>query len=435
MDLQAVVDWLDRYEAALSAVAAIIVILGLLLSPLRSWLLGRAKSSEPAASPASSPPPREESPHRAVFVAPFEVAGDDQVLAVGLASELSNALSRTAGVEVVLAAEAADYVVSGTLLPHTDQMRVLARLSDRRGGRQLWAQDYELAREGFFHVQREITGAIVTEIGGELMSREFERMRFSTTESNDAWALTVHSANMVIQQRGGATTWDEAIGYAERAVAIDPDYAPAHGRLAALRSERISQFLSPDIAADVAATRAAADRASTLASFDPYVMMNCGQAWTLIGELTRGRDAIEQAHRAVPYDVLCWQFRWINIALSGDAEAIAAELPRVTAEIARYPNHPIGPFLWGVVGLMRVDTGDVPGAIEALRRCHDAAPGVGTYSAGLAALLHATGRTEEAAAIVRGMRERGFRLNRAYVDELAVAIPSSAIPALVAEIL
>lgn len=164
-------------------------------------------------------------------------------------------------------------------------------------------------------------------------------------------------------------------------------------------------------------------------------MMNCGQAWTLIGEISRGREALDQARRAVPHDVLCWQFHWINIAMSGDANVIEHELPRVEQEIGRYPNHPMGPLLWGCCGFMKAVAGDPEGAINALRRCYDVAPGIAAYAASLAALLHVTGKPDDARVIVQDLSDRGFKLTSDYMANYRAAISQTPIPGLLADLL
>lgn len=426
MLLQSIIDWLDEYEAALSALAALAVLAGLVLAPLR-FLAVRRRSAAAVAVPDVSAPEAQAAPaprvRRTVFVAPFACVGDEDrigVLALGLGTELGNALALTSGTRVVLTEAGADYIVSGSVLDTGDDIRVLARLVNREG-EQLWSHGYDSPLAGFLGTQRDLCAAIVTELGGEFMSREFERMQISTTQNMDAWAHTVHSAHMVIQRGGGPTVWDEAIEEARKAVALDPGYAAAHARLAALHGERVVCFVSRDVPADIEAARGSAERGMALAAHDPYVLMNCGQGWNHAGQPQRAREVLERAHRALPHDLLCSFFRWSNLAITGSEAEMRAATTEIAGEIERYPTHPLHPALYGVAGLLALQLGDATAACSSLRHTYETWPGVAYYSVAYAAALANLGDSDAAQRVMDDLTARGFDVSPTYLDALREA--------------
>lgn len=427
MNLDLILDWLDRNEGVLSAIAAMVVILGLLLTPLRLLVKRgrRSGAASPEAEAGDSVPLS--GVGRTVYIATFQSIGDDDslsVMALGIGTELGHALSRTSGTRVVLTEDRARYGVSGSLMQVGEEIRVLARLADN-SGEQIWSHAYDAPREGFLSLQREICADIATEIGGEFMSREFENMSFSRTSSTDAWAHTVHSAHMVIQRGGGANTWNDAIDEANKAIDLDPSYAQAHARLAALHGERIGNFVSPDIRADRDAAIACAERAIELGAHDPFVLMNSGQGLSNAGEAERGRELLERAHRAIPHDALCSVFLWNNFLSTGTEAELRDAIVQGERELQRYPNHPLAAIVHGTVGAMHLHIGEIEASRALLRRSYNAAPGIAYFGACYAVALHALGSGSDAEVVIDDYVARGFRLNAEFVATWAAAVPRS----------
>lgn len=430
MSLDTLTQWLTTNESALSAVAALIIIVGLLLSPFGRFLRGSERRNKVKTNrlEASSSGTR-----RAIFISPFTTIGNDdkaQLITLGLIGELSNAMSRTSGTSIVLSEEKADYVLSGTLFYEASRVRILATLTDGNQSTQLWSQEFKGSDSSIMDLRQKICAAIAIELGGEFMSQEFSRMDSSSTKNADAWSYVVHSAHMVIQRGGGSTVWDEAIAVANRAVKLDSNYAAAHARLAALYAERVWMFLSKDINKDIEQSVACAERAIELAAFDPYVLMNCGQGFCLSGQQTRGHEILTRALKAIPHDVLCQLFYWANLASIGNKEACREALITVYSEIEAYPNHPIAPLLGGVAALLNLNLGNHQQAKSLLQRTYDLMPGMSFYGVIYSGLLKESGELALADSVKNDLLSRGFNVSRLYFDELFSILPAGVSPSI-----
>ena len=366
--LDDLLSWLEAREGLLSAIAAITAIFGALVYPV-VLLVRKARPkaehgfASPAAAPTSRLPPTAASAKTSIAVLPVQTIGEGSqasVLAGGLSGEIGDALTRIGGVRVISRLPSqfsepanvdfheiseqfkADYILAMSLGTPSDRVRVKAVLHRVPEGFVAWSQTFEQPLNELFSVQQAIMEAVANTLGGELFRSEYLRVREQPVENLDAWALTQHSANLVISGEN-APNWDQAIALARRAIDIDPEFGPAHARLSALLSERVTFFLTPTPDQDVAEALQAADRGARLAPYDPYVLMNCGQGWALCGRVDRGRQAFDQAVRQLPYDSLAWLFFCFARVFSGNEEALREVLEicdRMYAQSARNPLYP-----------------------------------------------------------------------------------------------
>ncbi len=180
--------WLSDHEATISAIAAIIVIAGVVFAGFR-WLVSRRSqpTPEPAAETTSEEDPLLALPTGPVVaVLPFENLSrdpDQEYFSDGLTDDVITALSRFKDLFVIARnstfrykGQAVDvrqlnrelgarYVLEGSVQRAGDTLRVTAQLLDAKDGTHLWADTYdrELSASSIFAVQDEIT-----ELRGEL---------------------------------------------------------------------------------------------------------------------------------------------------------------------------------------------------------------------------------------------------------------------------
>jgi adenylate cyclase len=255
--LSRIFTWLSDHEAAISAVAAIIVIAGVLFAGLR-WLLRRR--AEPTTKIAPEEDPLLALPTGpTVAVLPFENLSEDpkqEFFSDGLTDDIITALSRFKDLFVIARnstfrykGQAVDvrqlkkelgarYVLEGSVQRAGDALRVRAQLLDAKDGTHLWAETYdrELSASNIFAVQDEITGQAVATIGG--LSGVISRARFAEvkekpTDRLDAYECVLQASayyrdNMVASQHAKVR---ESL---ERAVESDPGYSTAWAFLSAI---------------------------------------------------------------------------------------------------------------------------------------------------------------------------------------------------------
>jgi tetratricopeptide (TPR) repeat protein len=93
---------------------------------------------------------------------------------------------------------------------------------------------------------------------------------------------------------------DDALGFAERALALDPSFARCHALIATIHNQRNANSFSTDPAADAAAAERAAQRAIALDSNDATIVMTYGLV--LMFSFSRRVDALALLDRAIDLD-------------------------------------------------------------------------------------------------------------------------------------
>jgi adenylate cyclase len=221
--LSRIVAWLSDHEAAISAVAAIIVIGGVILAGLR-LLLRRRREAAPEMAPSAptEPAPAAEAPvadldpltvpgfegRPAVAVLPFDnMSGDpdQEYFADGIAEDLITQLStwrdcpviarnssftykgKPVDVKQVSRELGVRYVVEGSVRKVGDRVRISAQLIDATTGAHVWAETYDRELRGIFALQDEISEAIVASMHPELFHAEQKRAGRRELGGFSAW--------------------------------------------------------------------------------------------------------------------------------------------------------------------------------------------------------------------------------------------------------
>jgi adenylate cyclase len=263
MDLLArIFDWLREQEAGFSAVAAILVIAGVVFAGFR-WLVSRRSQPMPEAT-------SEEDPiltlptGPVVAVLPFENLSrdpDQEYFSDGLTDDIITALSRFKDLFVIARnstfrykGQAVDvrqlnreldarYVMEGSVQKAESTLRVTAQLLDAKDGTHLWADTYdrELSASSVFAVQDEITEQVVGTIAGSIgvISRSrFAEVKDKPTDSLDAYECVLRAA-AYYRDNWSEQEHAELRDGLDRVVKSDPGYADAWAWLSAIYLDEV----------------------------------------------------------------------------------------------------------------------------------------------------------------------------------------------------
>jgi len=248
--LSRIAAWLSEHEAAISAVAAIIVIAGVVFAGFR-WLVRRR--AEPSIKTAPEEDPLLALPTGPVVaVLPFENLSEDpkqEYFSDGLTDDIITALSRFRDLFVIARnstfrykGQAVDvrqlkkelgarYVLEGSVQRAGDKLRVTAQLLDAKDGTHLWAEtfDRELSAANVFAVQDEITEQVVATIAGlsgVISQARFAELRGKQTDHLGAYE-SVLQFDAYYRANLSAPEHARVRDGLERAVKSDPDYSDA----------------------------------------------------------------------------------------------------------------------------------------------------------------------------------------------------------------
>ena len=230
------------------------------------------------------------------------------------------------------------YVLEGGLRKAGSRLRITVQLIEAETGAHIWADRYDGALEDVFDMQDKITTAIVGILEPNIQRAEIERARRKRPDNLDAYDLYLralpHFASLMPEEA------KIGMAFLERALALDPHYAPAHVYLAFGLEMRVTRGIAgeTDLAEAVRHARAAlvhaGDDAATLAGASLVLMIlgrdfdtvraasaralsvngSCAAALfagahvhAYIGDAAKAEDYAHQALRLSPFDPLSHQ--------------------------------------------------------------------------------------------------------------------------------
>ena len=162
----------------------------------------------------------------------------------------------------------AHYVVEGSVRKIATRIRITVQLVEAAGGTHLWADRYDRPVEDVFAIQDEVVRTIVATLAGRLEATGAEGLRRRPTASLSAYECVLRGNALPIGDPA-----DEAAAHQlfEQAIALDPDYALAHAKLAISHAHRWLQGMSGsskeldrafELATRAVCTRRSGDRVS-----------------------------------------------------------------------------------------------------------------------------------------------------------------------------
>ena len=187
---------------------------------------------------------------RTVAVMPFEsISADpaDAYLAQGLPEMILNRLSRISGLSVIarnssfaLGTRGIDsreigrrlnsgYLISGSVQREADRLRVAVQLVDSSTGTLVWAAHFDRGLHDIFSIEDEIADQIAAALSVRL--GELEPQPPTGPRSANLEAYLAFLQGRTLLGRFTVAESEAAAPYFERAIALDPNFAPAYASL------------------------------------------------------------------------------------------------------------------------------------------------------------------------------------------------------------
>jgi TolB-like protein len=201
-----------------------------------------AVEAVPPAPPA--PPAPVAIPEKSVAVLPFvdmSEKKDQEYFADGLSEELMGMLTKVTELKVpartssfsfkgkqatiadIAKALGVAHVLEGSVRKSGTTLRVTAQLIRVDGGYQVWSETYDRKLDDVFKVQDEIAAAVVKALKVSLLEGDVPKAKPAANQ--EAYALYLQARTL--HYRGSHADNLQAIRYLERALKLDPAYAPA----------------------------------------------------------------------------------------------------------------------------------------------------------------------------------------------------------------
>ncbi len=302
------------------------------------------------------------------------------------------------------------HVLEGSVRKQGQKVRITAQLIQASDGTHLWSETYDGDLEDVFELQESIARAITDELKVVLQGEQQQRLVPVATTSPEAYALFL-KATSTFDRRDGPHML-EAVQQLERAIALDPNYARAHSRLAAVHVI-LPTYTGGAMADARTRVRTHAQRAIAL---DPSL----AEPWAVLGmtgsfgnaDLLEQRRNFDKALVIDPDDVTTNFWYGLTLLRTGYSRAGVERIEHALAVDPMVPNV----MRWR--GVVYLRNGDFDGAEQFLKR----AQAVGLKLAGreLAEIEARRGNREDAR---RLWVEGSQMLLRSLPPEAATVLP------------
>lgn len=226
---------LNGHTAAITALAALTAFT-LVAGALAVWALGWLDRRPPATETRMT-----------IAVLPFATQAEDW-LGDGIAEDVLTAVSRFRDLTVIgryssfrYRGEAVDvrqigkdlnaqYIVQGTVRRDGDRVRVTAQLVDAKTAATRWTERYDRPSAEVFAIQDDVVDKVAAQLVVHAREATAARLRAKPPASLEVYELALRGRKSVLAFTRDGTIEGKAL--AERAIGIDPTYAPAQEALA-----------------------------------------------------------------------------------------------------------------------------------------------------------------------------------------------------------
>ncbi|HEY8003710.1 MAG TPA: TIR domain-containing protein, partial [Phenylobacterium sp.] len=305
--------------------------------------IGELVGRDPAAS-APAPPPLPDKPSIAVLpFANLSKEADQDYFVEGMMDEIVTALTRIHSLFVIASAsslslkgqdiaapEAARrlgvrYILEGSVRRAGPKVRIAVKLTDARGGDQIWAERFEDTLDDVFALQDHVALSVAGVIEPTVQAAELRRIVRRPLESLGCYDIYLRAASLRATLRKAEVL--QALELLERALALDPDFAPALAQAAGCHSQVYVNNWSDEREEHRRRGLETAQRAIAAGADDAAVLSQVANAVAELDNDTERAAALAQrATRLNPGSAYGWFISGIMRLIAGKTEAAIEEL-------------------------------------------------------------------------------------------------------------
>jgi TolB-like protein len=299
---------------------------------------------------------------------------DQEYFTEGMMEEVITALGRIRSIFVigsgssrsfkdqpVDAAEAAHrlgvrYILEGSVRRSGQRIRISVKLTDALQDAQIWAERFEGTLDDVFALQDRVALSIAGVIEPAVLAVESRHAARRPLESLGAYDLYLQAASLRATLRKAEVL--KAIGLLDRALALEPDFAPALGQAASCHSLMVVNNWSDDPEWHRRQGLALAERAIATGSDNAAVLAQTANAlMDLEDDVDRARPLIDRAIALNPGSAYAWFVSGVVALIEADGDAAAWAFEQAGR---LDPLSPLGEMARAHMAMARFVQGDYP---------------------------------------------------------------------------
>jgi adenylate cyclase len=209
------------------------------------------------------------------------------------------------------------YVLYGSVRRWGGRLQIGTELSDAETGTVVRADQYEGSLNDLFELQGRIAVSVVRELAPHVQERELVRGLRKQPHNMTAYDLVLQALHLLY--RPDYDAFSRARGLLQRALALDPGYAPAYAYTADWHMIRLAENHSPNPDADIAAAMSHASVALERGGDDPLALAIYGYGLSWLRK--DHRTALTYLDRAIdmgPSSAMAWSMSSCTRGYIGD---------------------------------------------------------------------------------------------------------------------
>jgi adenylate cyclase len=200
------------------------------------------------------------------------------------------------------------YLLEGSVRKAGNRVRITGQLIDTTTGAHIWADRFDGALDDIFELQDLVASNVAGAIEPKLRQSEIERATRKPTESLDAWDLYLRA--LALRYQYTEESMREAIVLLERALAIDPSYAPAAALIGVCRLNQKAHGLGKVSDVEIGKAVRLARRAIEAGKDDPDALWMAAHALSFFtGEHATAANVVDRALTLNPNSAHAWLVR------------------------------------------------------------------------------------------------------------------------------
>jgi len=185
------------------------------------------------------------------------------------------------------------YIVEGSIRRSPERIRISIRLTDAARGALLWSEQYDAEPMEIFSVQDDITRRIAGTLATRLTNLELAKAATKPPSSMETYDLVLRGRELFARVNRSANSQARALF--ERAIELDPAYAPAYVGLGQVELNGVTEGWTADPEAALQRAENLGQKAIAIDSTSARAHVLLGQTYIRYGDYDRALDEMRRA--------------------------------------------------------------------------------------------------------------------------------------------
>lgn len=259
------------------------------------------------------------------------------------------------------------YILEGSVRRAGSKVRIAVGLTDARSGAQIWADRFEDTLQDVFALQDRVALSVAAAVEPNIAAAELRRVARSPVEDLGCYDLYLRASHLRATLRKPEVI--QAIALLDKALALNPEYAPALAQAAGCHSQVYVNRWTDDFEAHRQQGLIMAERAERAAGEDASVLTHIANALMDLDHIQshnidRALGLIERAVAINPGSAYAWFISGVLKLVDGNGDAAVEHLQRT---VRLDPVSPLSEAARAHIGVGRVLQGAYEEALHIFR--------------------------------------------------------------------